>query len=826
MRRAPRSRLLPLCLAPLVIAVSFWPERSRAEHGPPPAARAQAGRRSPDGLWQDITEREHSRSAGADKLPPKSYRRLRLDKDARARLLRRAPFEFTAAARATRLVITLPMPDGTFAGFRVEESPVMEPPLAAQFPAIKTYRARGVDEPAATARFDATPAGLHAVVLSPRGTVFVEPDPAGDADAYVSYYQRDAAEGAGSFQCLTPANDPADAQAQPSSPRGPRAPAFVSGATLRTYRLALAATAEFTQTYGGGTVGGALAALTTTINFVNAVYERDLALRLILIADETRIIFTDPAADAYTSDLVDTMYNQNQTVLDRVIGAGNYDIGHVFDGHNTFGPGRYYFQGRGEVASVCVGGLKAKGVSIFRALEPSTTSAVYVVAHELGHQLGASHTFNGTTLDCGNSRVAASAYEPGSGSTVMGYRGTAATAAPYFPICGAEDLHSTDLYFHTASIEQIVGNTTYGGGGSCPTLTETGNSPPTVNAGPSYNIPQGTPFTLTAAGSDPDADALTYTWEQYDLGAAGPPNTDNGNRPIFRSFAPTLNPARTFPQLADVLAGTATFGEARAITTRTLNFRVTARDNHAGGGGVASAATQVRVYAGTGPFAVTQPGAGTTWAAGSTQTVAWDVAGTSGAPVSCARVRVSLSTDGGQTFPFVLAASAPNVGAATINVPYTPTAAARVRVEAVGNVFFNVSLPNFTITPPADTAPPLLLTEENTSRAVALDSVTLMRDPFPLHTPHNFSADGRTRLTLFAVNLTLRAGEDLSVVTAQAEDAAHRIYPLQVEYVGPVPAFPWLTQVIVRLPDVPAGDVWVSVTLRGAASNRALVGIK
>jgi Metallo-peptidase family M12B Reprolysin-like len=791
--------------------------------------RVQEGKRSPDGLWQEISVRDPEKSLAEDKAAQKSYRRLRLDQATRTRLLRLAPPEFTKAARLTPLIITLPLPDGTFMRFGVAESPIMESALAARFPNIKTYRGKGLDDQTALARFDWTPTGLHAILLSQRGTAFIEPEAAGDTSTYISYYERNLPEGADSFECSTIESVEPSALSKARSAHGLRAsgPLVASGGTLRTYRLALAATAEFTQTYGGGTTEGALTVVTTNINFVNAIYERDLAIRLILVANETNIIFTNAATDGYTSDVIDTMYQENQSVLDRLIGAGNYDIGHVFDGHSTFGPRRYYFQGRAELASACINGRKGKGVSIFRSLEPSTTSAVYVVAHEMGHQFGAGHTFNGTTADCGGSRMAATAYEPGSGSTIMGYRGTAATNASYFPICDEEDLHSTDTYFHAASLEQIINYTTFGNGSICPVQTETGNTPPAVSAATSFNIPRSTPFMLTATGSDSDGDTLTYAWEEYDLGAPSPPNTDNGNRPIFRSFAPTASPSRTFPQLSDILSGTQTFGESLPTTTRTMRFRVTVRDNHAGSGGVNTGSAQLAVHSGSGPFIVTEPSFSTSWQAGSSQTVNWDVANTSVAPVSCANVRISLSTDGGNTFPIILAESTPNDGAATIAVPYTPTSTARVKVEAIGNIFFNISLPNFTITTPAGATPPQLLTEENSNRAAALDSVTFMRDPFPLMNVHNFSPDRRTRILLFAVNLELASGEDYSTVTAQAEDAAHRIHPLQVEYVGKVPHFDWLTQVVVKLPDTiaGAGEVWVSISFRGVASNKALLRV-
>jgi uncharacterized protein (TIGR03437 family) len=441
--------------------------------------------------------------------------------------------------------------------------------------------------------------------------------------------------------------------------------------------------------------------------------------------------------------------------------------------------------------------------------------------------LGALHTFNGTLDDCGPSRFAQVAYEPGSGSTIMGYRGGVLPNGIYFPLCDFEDLRSTDTYFHTASIEQISNFTTFANGSICGVTTDTGNNPPNVDAGVDHIIPANTPFSLTATGSDPDADSLTYCWEEFDLGAPGPPHTDNGNRPIFRSFAPLPNPTRVFPQLSDILSGTSTFGESLPTTNRTMNFRVTVRDHHSGGGGVNTGAMRVNVVSSSGPFVVTQPNSATTWQAGSNQIVTWNVANTSSAPVNCGNVRVLLSVDGGNSFPFILVSSTPNSGTATISVPNRPTSSARIKVEAIDNIFFSISLPNFTITPNSSAAP-TLLTQENTNRAIALDSVTLMRDLFPLTNPFNFSLDQRARVMLFAVGLELMPGEDISVVTAQAEDSAHRIFPLTVEYVGKVHNFDVFTQVNVRLPDgiAGAGDVLVSISLRGAASNKVLIGIQ
>jgi len=778
------------------------------------------------GEGADTSSGRQGQTAGAGSSS-RRQRTVILNETAQRKLLKRAPMEFSNASTESQVVMTLPMPDGTSASFRVEESPVMAAQLAARFPNIRTYRGRGIDDPTATTRFDVTPAGFHAIVLTTEGTVIIEPDSHGRRGKYVSYDQREAPQDADSFSCLLLSAE----QARPLSKQLPRTGnaklGVFAGTELRTYRLALAATAEFTQTYGGGTVDGALSRMTTLINGVNAIYERDLGIHLTLVANETSIIFTDQVTDRYTSNNVPQMINQNQSILDQRIGPANYDLGMVMDGR-VFGslPG-FVFQGAANYQSLCITGRKGTAASVLRSTEPSTISAIWVVAHELGHMLGALHTFNSTLDDCGPSRFAQAAFEPGSGSTIMGYRGGVLPDGSYFPICFGDDLLSTDTYFHTFSIEQIFDFTTFGNGSNCPVLTDTGNTPPSVDAGPDYTIPANTPFALTATGSDLDSDALTYCWEEFDLGAAGPPHTDNGNRPIFRSFAPVPYPTRLFPQLSDILRRVSTFGESLPTTNRTMSFRVTVRDNHAGGGGVNTGAMHVNVVSNSGGFDVTDPFTSQTWHAGSNHTVTWNVANTSNAPVSCANVRILLSIDGGLSFPFTLASSMPNSGSATISVPNLPTLFARVKVEAIDNIFFSISQ-EFRITP-SSTGAPTLLTEANTNRALALDTQTFLRDPFSLTTPLTFGADNRTRIMLFALGLEFQPGENLSVVTAQAEDSTHRIYPLTVEAAGKIslPTFSWFTQVNVRLPDdLPAGDVLVSVSLRGAESNKVIVRIR
>lgn len=635
---------------------------------------------SDDGIWQTVDENALAGTPGERWIVPLAYRTFRLDADGLRRVLNQAPAEFSQRAVDAPVILSIPMPDGTFAGFAISDSPIMEAPLASAFPEIRTFSGRGIDDRAATMRFDVTPAGFHAMILSPGGTIFVDPYRRGDAANYVSYYKRDYRRRPDQGHCLGSDDVPSEGSTIDEFDKGsmPDASSFATGSTLRTFRLALAATGEYTS-FHGGTVGAGLAAVTTTVNRVSGVYEKDFAIRLMLVANNNTIIYTNAAGDPYTNSNPGALLAENQSNLDTVIMTANYDIGHVV---GTGGGGL------ASVGVVCRGGLKARG----ETGSPSPIGDAFdidYVAHEMGHQFGGTHTFNGTTANCGGgNRSAGTAYEPGSGSTIMAYAG----------ICASEDLQPhSDPYFHTGSYDQIVNYVTIGLG-TCAAQTATGNTAPTIDAGTNFTIPISTPFTLTAAASDPNGDTLSYCWEEFDLGNPAPPNTDDGGRPIFRSFNPTTNPARTFPKLSDVLNNVSTFGESLPSTSRTMTYRVTSRDNRAGGGGSNFDFMSLTTSAGAGPFLVTQPNTAVSWPGNSIQTVTWNVANTSSAPVSTANVKVSLSTDGGNTFPTVLLASTPNDGSQSVTIPNTPTTTARIKVEGVANVFFDVSNANFTIT--------------------------------------------------------------------------------------------------------------------------------
>lgn len=624
-------------------------------------------------IWHDVTEASIAPST-ARQLVPNKYRTIAADLAALDALLASAPLENTAVESA-EVVLSLPLPDGTFGRFRIQEYAMMEPELAAKFPEIKTYLGQGMDDPTASVHLDRTPAGFHAMILSSGDTIYIDPYSQGDITNYISYFKRDYDPGASPLASETMLADPDAASRLPDLSAITLAP---SGSQLRIYRTAVAATGEYTQ-FHGGTVSAGLAAVVTSINRVSGIYEREVAVRLILVANNNLIIYTNPSTDPYTNNNGGTMLSQNQSNLDSVIGSANYDLGHVF----STGGG-----GIASLAVTCKAGLKARGVT--GSSQPiGDPFDVDYVAHEIGHQFGANHTFNGTTSSCGGgNRNASTAYEPGSGSTIMAYAG----------ICGAENLQlNSDDEFHTISFDEIVAYTTVGAGNGCAITNNTGNTPPTVNAGASFTIPQQTPFTLTGSATDPNGDSLTYSWEQFNLGTASPPNTDNGNRPIFRVFDPVTSPVRTFPKLSDILNNTSTLGESLPTTNRTLTFRLVVRDNRVGGGGVDYDTVNLAVTTAAGPFVVTAPNTAVTWSSGSLQTVNWNVASTNLSPVSCSAVNILLSTDGGNAFSTILASNTPNDGTETITVPSVSTSTARVKVECANNIFFDISNANFTI---------------------------------------------------------------------------------------------------------------------------------
>jgi uncharacterized repeat protein (TIGR01451 family) len=663
--RAARWGLLLVLFVALMVGV--------AASTSPSAAAAPPRNPSPDGIWGDVDETSFE-VQGQRLIVPQQYRVVVAQPNLLQARLSAAPMEFTYAAETDNIVMSLPMPDGSYQYFRLYESPVMAPELAAKFPTIHTYTAKGIDDVYATGRLDWTPKGFHAMILSPNGTFYIDPYSQGDITHYISYYKRD----------FTPDENALIGELEPIAGE-PALPLETlgnpsTGPTLRTHRLAVAATGEYTI-FHGGTVPLAMAEIVTAVNRVTGVYEREIAIRLELIADNDDIVYVNPATDPYTNNNGFVMLAENQANLDAVIGTANYDVGHVF---STGGGGVAFLN------AVCSTTNKARGVT---GLTSPIGDPFYIdyVAHEMGHQYGGNHSFNGNAGACNGNRNGATAYEPGSGSTIQSYAG----------ICGNQDLQpNSDDYFHTISFQEMVNFTTIGNGASCGTTLATGNQTPvvTVPAG-GFSIPMQTPFELTGSATDPDGNPLTYNWEEYDLGPAGHPNTPVGNAPIFRSFEAVTSPTRVFPKMSDIVNNTQTIGEIMPSYARTLTFRLTARDNFdaPSAGGVAFSQMSFSVTNLAGPFLVTSPNSNVTWEVGSLKTVTWDVANTDEAPVNCTGVNIRLSVDAGYNYHLFLATNVANDGSHGVVVPNAPTALARIKVECANNVFFDISNTNFTI---------------------------------------------------------------------------------------------------------------------------------
>ena len=646
-------------------------------------------------MWQRIDSAAAKGSFGDPRIPLRKgdFATFALNEGVLSATLSSAPAEFATYAKTEDYRMSLPMPDGSVQSFRIWDSPIMEPGLARQYPEIRTYVGQGIDDPTATARFDVTPLGFHAQVISVSGTTYVDPYRNGDTATYVSYDKSALRRAGRNFDCLV--DDAATALDGENETRKQPGPVYLTnGGTLRTYRLALACTGEYATAvcnHNGVsvTVANTLAAMTTSMNRVDGVYEREVSIRLVLVSNESAIIYTNASTDPYSNTNPSSLLTQNQSTCDSNIGSANYDIGHVF----STGGG-----GLAGLGVVCSSSRKAQGETGSSAPYGDGYDIDYV-AHEMGHQFGGNHTFISTLGSCSGNGNASTAYERGSGSTIMAYAG----------ICSTDDLqpHSDD-YFHGISLQEIVTYSQSGAGNGCAVQTSNGNSVPSLTIGSSYTaVPEGTPFTLTAAGaSDPNGDSLTYCWEDWQTGSSCK----------FRPRPPTTGASRTFPQMSDVLAGSnstqweTTTGNAGATRT----FRCTVRDNRAGGGAFTNNAMTVGFVSGA--FSVTAPNTAVTWSGGSSQTVTWAKGGS-----TAASVNILLSTNGGSTWSTLVSGTA-NDGSEAVTVPNTATTQARIRVEAAGSIYFDVSNVNFTITTGVPPTPDFSLSASPSSVSAAQGS--------------------------------------------------------------------------------------------------------
>lgn len=599
-----------------------------------------------------------------------AVKKLTLDQQALDALLRNTPKENTTSQG---FEINVPLPNGELVTLELVEYSMMEPALAEKFPEIKTYKAFGVNDSSITGRFDYTSTGLRGIVSKAGETYYFDPSNDKANSNYQTYarsaYKAEKGDTKGFTCTVKHAPDFLDntIASRSSAVNTTGTANKIYGEKLHTYRIAVAANGEYTQ-FHGGTVDSGQTAIVTAINRINEIFGREMSVKFSLIGNNDQLVYTNSSTDPYSNNDGYAMLEENKDTLNSIIGSANYDIGHVF----STGGG-----GIAQLRAPCSTG-KAEGVTG----SPSPTNDTFwvdYVAHEIGHQMGANHTFNGDQGFCSGNRETTASYEPGSGSTIMSYAG----------ICGSDNIVSnSNDYFHAKSLDE-VDSFLSSAGNSCGTHITQSNQAPTAEAGGNYTIPQQTPFELTASGSDADSDALTYNWEEYDLGPASAPGIDNGFSPIFRSFSPSTNPIRTFPLLSTLISNSAPpNGSVLPYTDRTLNFRLTVRD---GNGAVTSDDSQITVTTGSGPFDVTsQPGA-TTWTGNSIETVTWNVAGTTNAPVNCTTVDILFSTDNATSFPITALSNTANDGSESITVPNFTTAQGRIKVKCSENIFFDIN---------------------------------------------------------------------------------------------------------------------------------------
>lgn len=583
--------------------------------------------------------------------------------------------------------IQVPTLEGSVERFAVYSAPVVVPSLAERYD-LGSYVGVGIDDPGKYIRFSISGKDFQSMVIKDGQYEFIEP--VDQSKTVFGVYPKTSKTGSGKpFVCSTNESVLSKQQLNNLFSGNKTAKlestnfAATSDRKFRTLRLAISTTAEYTNYFGG--VPQAIAAINATLTTVNGILERDVATRLIL-QDLPQIIFTDPETDPYSAastgvtgiwstELMNTLHNS--------VGDDNFDIGHLFGASGGGGNARC-------IGCICTNDLSVDGNGYPTSYKGSAYTSpadgkpfgdvfnVDYVTHEIGHQLGATHTFSHQLESYGSN------IEPGSGSTLMGYAG----------ITSADVQKNTDPYFHGFSISQIQNNLI---SKTCDVETAIANSPPVISAMPDYTVPRSTAFVLTANATDAENDPLTYTWEQVD-DAASPIITTTGSNvtgALFRSLPPVSNPTRYFPKFSLVMAGILTSQsdwESVSNVARTSNYRVTVRDNHPVKEQQQTSFANQKIAVGSdGPFKINIVSGENIYGGAATK-LTWDVANTNAAPYNVANVKISYTVDNGAAWAD-LAASTPNDGSETVVIPVSLVGQSNLqfRVEALGNVFYAVS---------------------------------------------------------------------------------------------------------------------------------------
>lgn len=583
----------------------------------------------------------------------------------------------------TKILMTFPLPDGKMIDFKIQKTNTLSPALEAKYSSISSYVGISLDKKLQL-RITLTKNGIYGMILGGNGLIFINPTE-NHTSTYIVFNRKNNTQKMTEFYCKTNQKNSISVTNNSNAQRS-----LSVDNNLRTYRLAVATTGEYSNYHinlAGLTNGtltqkkaAVLAAITVTMDRVNAVYERDFAVTMQLVPNEETIIFLDEDLDPFSNNDASKLIKESQTVIDTKIGTTNYDIGHTF----STGAG-----GLAGVGVVCSPNSKAKGVTGTSSPIGDSYSIDYV-CHEMGHQFGATHTFNNS---CSGNRTNATAVEPGSGVTIMAYAG----------ICPPNIAANSIPYFHAVSIAQVSNFIKNYNGATCAVLSPLNNQAPQISPVPNYTIPNGTAFFLQATATDPESGSLSYSWEQidnqtpYKFPQAPSPTATSG--PNFRSLTPTSDSKRSFPTISAVLNGELTpTWEVVPSVARSMNFRLTVRDNHLNGGQTASEDVKI-TFAESGPFQVTSQATAATWQIGGSVLVTWKVAQTDIAPINTSQVNILLSTDGGQHFSTTLVSKTPNDGQQIITLPANlqESTVGRIMIKAEGNIFYAVNAAPITL---------------------------------------------------------------------------------------------------------------------------------
>ncbi len=631
-------------------------------------------------------------------LTPDIYRTLKFDYKGLQTFLSEAPMEVEGRMHSEGLILTLPHPNGDDVDYLMVESPGMMPGISARYPSIKSYYGYAINEKNRRARLVVSTIGIHGVIDGPEGQIYIDPYSTYELEYGQVYYVKDynpVIPANVSTACGTGMKDFKDVvNGKPSTENFEIAQAKAGGLVVeRKYRLAIASTGEWTARFNS-TVEDGLAAMNAAVARLNSIFERDLSVRVVLIDDNDKLIHTSAINDPFTNSGQGLeLIGQGTSTINSIINVGDYDIGHIYTSTCSD------VGGVASLGSVC-GDNKGNAVTCWFSSNIDATASG-TNAHEMGHQMRGNHTFNWCPTGQDNVDTNANGstgFEPGSGSTIMSYNGSCN---------GVQNISGGRLdIYHPGTISEIRTFMTLGNGNNCAQLITSDNNAPDIDLpyDDDFYIPISTPFKLEAIASDENNDALLFSFEQMNTGPQVVLGQPAGNTPTFRVFRPSDKTFRYFPRLNNVVQGVNSIEEVLPTYSRNFMFRALARDYNMAIGGVSWDDVSFESTDEAGPFLVMHPNTSVNLEAGSTQEVTWDVANTDGALVNCQFVNILLSTDGGYNYPITLAEHVENDGAHLIVLPDMLTPDARIKIEAVGNIFYDISNINFSIVAPTDSA--------------------------------------------------------------------------------------------------------------------------